>query len=292
MKEELPLVSIWMPTCNRLTLLKRAVASVLSQTYPNIELFIVDNGSTDGTSEYLEQLSAKYSQIRYHRFPTNLGACEARNYAIENSLGEFATGIDDDDEFLPTRIADLFEAYNDNYAFVCSGYIWDYGKIRRSLLNSDLIINLEQQLNFNQASNQIFTKRQKLIEAGMFDTTIVSSQDWEFWTRMIIRYGAAKRVGTATYIVHTAHDKPRITDSIDNRSIGLHQFYDRYGHLMSKSNHKCFNFLVHYSEGKKTTFKDVIRYFTPAIFGKLIRAWLATLFPLLAKKRLELFKRD
>lgn len=286
-----PLVSVWIPTCNRLPLLKRAVLSVKKQTYQNIEIFIVDNGSTDGTIEYLKQIADENENIRFHSFAKNEGACRARNYAIKHSQGVYATGLDDDDEFLPTRIADLVEAFEDKYAFVCSGYIWDYGQTQRPILNSDMIIDIDAQLNFNQASNQVLTKRARLIEAGLFDESVVSSQDWELWTRMILTFGAAKRINTPSYIVHTAHDKPRITDNQKNRSVGFQQFYDRYGHLMSKRNKKCFDFLVYYSSEQKVSLLTVFKYFTLPIAGKLLRAWLASLFPGLAKKRLERFRK-
>ncbi|WMN61195.1 glycosyltransferase [Pseudoalteromonas xiamenensis] len=292
MKLDSPLVTVWIPTCNRLKLLKRAVRSVQQQTYENLELFIVDNGSNDGTVEYLHQLAIEDKRVRFHCFDVNRGACCARNYAIEHASGEYATGLDDDDEFLPSRVEDLVEAYDDQYAFVCSGYIWDYGKIKRLLLDSNLIIKIDSQLNYNQASNQVLTRRKRLIDSGLFEESMVSSQDWELWTRMILKYGAARRIGKPSYIVHTAHDKPRITDSLNNRIVGFQQFHKRYGHLMSKTNQKCFDFLVHYNKGGKIDFACVVRFFTPAIANKLLRAWLASLFPKIARKRLELFKRD
>jgi len=292
LNKDKPLVSVWIPTYNRLQLLKRAIKSVQNQTYPNIEIFIVDNGSIDGTVEYLYELQQTFSNIQYHAFNSNEGACKARNYAIENMTGLYATGLDDDDEFLPSRIEDLVEAFDDKFAFVCSGYIWDYGKVRKPQLDSNLIIDLNKQLNFNQASNQILTYRQRLIEAGMFDVSVVSSQDWEFWTRMIVKYGAGYRIEKPSYIVHTSHDKPRITDNVDRRLIGLQQFYERYGHLMSDNNKKCFDFLVHYNKGYKTSFGIVLKLFNFPIANKLFRAWLASLFPFLAKKRLELLKRE
>jgi glycosyltransferase involved in cell wall biosynthesis len=291
LNNQTPLVSVWIPTYNRLKLLKRAVKSVQNQTYPNVEIFIVDNGSTDGTKEYLKELHESCSNIQYHLFDKNEGACKARNYAIENAKGFFATGLDDDDEFLPTRIEELVDGFDEQYAFVCSGYNWDYGNVRKQLQNTDLIIDLDTQLNFNHASNQVLTHRQRLIDAGMFDVSVVSSQDWEFWTRMIIKYGPAKRIAKASYVIHTAHDKPRITDSLNNRSVGFKQFFKLYGHLMSKSNKRCYGFLVHYSEGKKTTLATVLKYFTPVIANKILKAWLASLFPKLAQKRLELLKK-
>ena len=292
MNKDKPLVSVWIPTYNRLQLLKRAIKSVQNQTYPNIEIFIVDNGSIDGTAEYLYELQQTFSNIQYHAFNSNEGACKARNYAIENMTGLYATGLDDDDEFLPSRIEDLVEAFDDKFAFVCSGYIWDYGKVRKPQLDSNLIIDLNKQLNFNQASNQILTYRQRLIEAGMFDVSVVSSQDWEFWARMVVKYGVGYRIEKPSYIVHTSHDKPRITDNVDRRLIGLQQFYERYGHLMSDNNKKCFDFLVHYNKGYKTSFGIVLKLINFPIANKLFRAWLASLFPFLAKKRLELLKRE
>lgn len=288
----MPLVSVWVPTYNRLELLKRAVKSLQNQTYPNIEIFIVDNGSTDGTQEYLKELSQTYTNIKHHLFDKNEGACKARNYAIKNSNGLFATGLDDDDEFLPTRIEELVAGFDEQYAFVCSGYNWDYGNVRKQLQNTDLIIDLNTQLNFNHASNQVLTYRERLIDVGMFDESIVSSQDWELWTRMIIQYGPAKRIAKASYVIHTAHDKPRITDSLNKRSVGFKQYFERYGHLMSKSNKRCYGFMVHYSDGKKTTFTTVLKYFTPAISTKILKAWLASTFPYLAQKRLKRLKED
>ncbi|TMO01145.1 glycosyl transferase [Pseudoalteromonas sp. S558] len=291
LSNKVPLVSVWIPTYNRLELLKRAVKSVRNQTYPNIEIFIVDNGSTDGTREYLQELKQSCDNVQYHCFEKNEGACRARNYAIKHATGFFATGLDDDDEFLLTRIEELVSAFDEKYAFVCSSYIWDYGKIRKPQLNTELIIDLDKQLNFNQASNQVLTYRQRLIDVGMFDVSVVSSQDWELWTRMIVRFGSAKRIKKPSYIVHTAHDMPRITDSLNNRTLGFNQYFERYGHLMSKSNKKCYDFLVHYNEGNTITLFTVVKYFTPAIATKLLKAWLASTFPRLAKKRLELFKK-
>lgn len=287
-----PLVTVWLPTCNRLSLLKRAVDSVLSQSYENIELFIVDNGSTDGTSEYLTQLALDHNNVKYHCFSENKGACAARNFAILNGTGLLATGLDDDDEFLPNRVESLVASFEPEFSFVCSSYAWDYGKYRKHLLNTNKVIELGSQLNFNQASNQVLTYRKRLIEVNMFDVDIISSQDWDIWTRLIITFGKAKRIAEPSYIVHTAHDKPRITDSLNNKVKGLEQFYSRYKHHMTDENKKCFAFLLHYSRGDKIRLNDVKRFFCKPIAYKLCKAWLASQFPSLAKKRLNYLKKD
>lgn len=93
------LISIYIPTHNRRKLLERAVKSVQQQTYLNIELIIVDDGSSDSTWDYLNDIANKNIRIFKHEQP--LGACAARNLAIKHAKGKFITGLDDDDEFQP-----------------------------------------------------------------------------------------------------------------------------------------------------------------------------------------------
>ncbi|MBL4910774.1 MAG: glycosyltransferase [Alteromonadaceae bacterium] len=282
----LPLVTVWIPTFNRKQLLERALNSVLKQSYKNIEIYIVDNGSTDGTEKMIEEYLHQYSNIIYHRFDANLGACAARNYAIVNAKGEFVTGLDDDDEFLPQRIDQLVKAYDDQYTFVCTGFYWDYGVYRKAKLNSELVINLQSQFNFNQASNQVLVRKQRLIEVGLFDENMVSCQDWDIWTRLIIKFGPGLRISNPSYIVHTAHSKPRITGSIENRLTGLKQFYQKYHQLMSTQNIKCFTFLKLYNAERKLTFLQLIKLFSWPIKEQIIRYFFASHFPKLAEKRL------
>src|SRR5690606_27836296 len=95
------LVTIYIPTYNRCHLLQRAVDSVLSQTHTDLEIIIVDDGSTDGTHDWLAQLAQQEPRVRYILKPENSGACVSRNIAIEQARGEFVTGLDDDDHFAP-----------------------------------------------------------------------------------------------------------------------------------------------------------------------------------------------
>ena len=98
------LVSVYIPTYNRLNLLKRAIESVRKQSYKNLEIIIVDDGSKDGTVEYLEAISKVDKRIIYFLKKKNTGACESRNIALKNASGYFITGLDDDDYFLENRI--------------------------------------------------------------------------------------------------------------------------------------------------------------------------------------------
>ena len=96
------LVSIYLPTYNRCALLRRAVDSVLAQTYTNWELIIVDDRSTDGTRAFLEDLQKLDPRVKCV-FKTDTGEVAgvqvSRNIAINMAKGRYITGLDDDDFF-------------------------------------------------------------------------------------------------------------------------------------------------------------------------------------------------
>ena len=104
------LVSVIVPTHNRLSTLKRAIESVLAQDYPNIELVVVDDGSTDGTWNYLSG-RAQEGPWKVARNEEPRGACCARNQAIELASGGYIANLDDDDYFEPDRISKLLAAF-------------------------------------------------------------------------------------------------------------------------------------------------------------------------------------
>ena len=96
-EDDLPVVSVYMPTKNRRVLLQRAIESVYVQTYTNIELIICDDGSSDDTPAYLNSLQTNgvVKHIKVLTNPISKGACNARNQAIKSARGFFITGLDD-----------------------------------------------------------------------------------------------------------------------------------------------------------------------------------------------------
>lgn len=94
------LVSAIITTHNRLSLLKRAVESALSQTYKNIEVIVVDDASTDGTPEYCNELPLRYIYIPKEE---SRGGNHARNLGILAAKGEYVAFLDDDDYWLPRK---------------------------------------------------------------------------------------------------------------------------------------------------------------------------------------------
>ena len=91
----MPTISVIVPVYNIMELLPRCVASLRGQTYADLEILLVDDGSTDGTGELCDRLAAEDSRIRVlHK--ENGGTSSARNLGIENARGEFLGFVDSD----------------------------------------------------------------------------------------------------------------------------------------------------------------------------------------------------
>jgi glycosyltransferase involved in cell wall biosynthesis len=105
-----PLVSIVIPTYNRAKMIMTAIESVFAQTYPKLEIIVVDDGSVDGTADVIRNLdrhifsgSGKAPEIRY-LYQRNMGQSRARNTGIAAARGDWIAFLDSDDYWLPDKI--------------------------------------------------------------------------------------------------------------------------------------------------------------------------------------------
>jgi glycosyltransferase involved in cell wall biosynthesis len=109
-------VTIGIPTYNRLRYLKQAIASALTQTYLNIEILISQNphrecGIREEIAKYCQGLAARYSRVRYHLQPHNLGQTPNFNWLADNASGDYVFLIGDDDRLLPNAVEILVSAF-------------------------------------------------------------------------------------------------------------------------------------------------------------------------------------
>jgi glycosyltransferase involved in cell wall biosynthesis len=101
-----PSVTAVITTHNRAQDVGSAIESVLRQEPPVVELFVCDDGSSDGTEERIRSWTVRESRVRYHRFdPARGGPGPGRNHAIANATGDWIAFLDDDDEWLPGKLA-------------------------------------------------------------------------------------------------------------------------------------------------------------------------------------------
>ncbi len=96
-----PVITVIIPTYERMERLKKAIKSVLNQTYPYLKICIYDNASTDATGQLVAELMSKDSRISYHRHPVNIGAVENMQFAMDRVTTPFFSFLADDDYLLP-----------------------------------------------------------------------------------------------------------------------------------------------------------------------------------------------
>jgi Glycosyltransferases involved in cell wall biogenesis len=231
-----PLVSVYMPTYNRLELLKKAVASVISQTFTDWELIIVNDCSSDDTESYLKELVAEDDRISFYTNKASKGACFSRNLAIDKSKGKYITGLDDDDVFTNDRLAILLENYETKYAFVSTD--WSIypntllAELKKTIIYKNGVICLEELLDKNHVGNQVFTEKSKLIELGGFDESLPAWQDYDMWVRLVENYGSALKLKSKTQKILVTDNINRITNST-KRVEGIQRFLTKHQSLMN-----------------------------------------------------------
>lgn len=273
-----------MPTHNRVGLLKKAVQSVLQQSYQNFKLVIVNDGSSDETLQYLNSLDDP--RITYINHEVAKGACYSRNVAIAHLDTELVTGLDDDDVFLPHRLTDLLSVYKEKYGFVCSGYFWDYGAHKKALFKDNREISLSDAFDLNQCSNQILVNRQRIIEVGGFDENIPALQDHDLWVRLIAKYGTAYRIGNPSYIVNDDHSLERIS-SVRNKLHAIEMFEQKHDGLMSKRNKENFTFYKTKIKGDNFSLFNFIKSTRFGLIELKARQYLSQYFKTASKIRLR-----
>jgi len=227
-------VSVYIPTHNRANLLKKAVQSVLGQSYKDIEIIIVDDGSTDHTSLVIAQLQKQNNNIIVLRNETPKGAAFSRNLAIKNASGYFITGLDDDDQFLPNRIRDFIEHSNDDYgSFLFTNYSEFDGRVITKNLPRKLNITFVDIKKRNYIGNQIFITRSKLMRSNCFDEKLLAWEDYDLWFRLINKFGTAKVINNHSYLLNTENNRLRITNS-SNITLAAEQFIEKHQNSLSK----------------------------------------------------------
>lgn len=166
-------------------MLKRAIKSVQRQTYNNIELIIVDDGSDKETVDYLSNLKAiKFTLLSNKQAK---GACHARNLGIAQAKGKFVAFLDDDDEWLPNKISKQIELLNNNknaLGVSCACQFIDDVQLNGQVIQYDLKANFITLLNRNYVGGCSFPLL-KLDKTIYFDENLSACQDWDYYLRLL-----------------------------------------------------------------------------------------------------------
>ena len=197
MAEHFANVSVVMPAYNNADSVGRALASVAFQTFKPAEVIVVDDGSTDATIEAVRAMAPAMNGIRLRLFhQRNSGAGAARNRAIAAATATWLAFLDADDEWLPAKVEhsltvteekgllmsphNLFGVDKSGDYLIDSRARWltDPGQPYRSLFLRGFI-----------SSSTVLVRRDLVVSAGGFDTTLRSAQDYELWLAVLAEIG-------------------------------------------------------------------------------------------------------
>lgn len=189
---EAPLVSVIIPTFNAAKFVADAVRSVLNQTYYNIEIHVVDDGSTDNTREVINAFASD-ARVQYH-FKENGGVSSARNFGIRAARGQFIGLCDADDLWMPKKLElqiSCFEGRPTLGVVYCRPFHVDVDnqpiETRQIKRYSGLIAEQLVLGNFVTGSTSLIRKS-CFTDVGDYDVSLRTCEDYDLWLRISAKY--------------------------------------------------------------------------------------------------------
>lgn len=195
-----PLISVIIPAYNAQAFIAQTLESVIAQTYSNLEILVVDDGSSDRTAEIIGQFAQRDTRIRLLQQP-NAGVAAARNLAIREARGEFIVPVDADDIWYPNNIALQLQAMEQGGQSVGLVYSWSVdideqdqptGGFRAAQIMGDVYTTLIAH-NFIGNASATMMRRSCLERVGVYDPALKEQnaqgcEDWDLYLRIAEHY--------------------------------------------------------------------------------------------------------
>lgn len=196
------LVSVVIPTYSRPVFLQRCVNSVLNQSYPNIEIFVVDDNDpgTEARVETERTMEAyrNNSRVTYLQHDRNRNGSAARNTGWRAAKGEYITFLDDDDEIAETKIqkqVECLESLDSSWGMCYTGYklLKEHGddQISSEKRSGDCYIDALMRTMFMGSGSNLLLRKRVVDEISGYDESFKRNQDIEFLTRACEHYKLA-----------------------------------------------------------------------------------------------------
>lgn len=241
------LVSIIMPTYNRVNLIGRAIESVLKQSYSNWELLIVDDYGNDKTGEFIRQTYGDHQNIIYLENKGDKGPAGARNYALAKASGRYLAFLDSDDEWLPEHLYTGIKNLEENNKKVFFGnWLCDNGTksldpylkeesqffenviIKNGKKVKDGVYFFEREfieymtinMSYFYHINTLIVSKDLIEETGSFDKCLRASEDLDFTARLIEKQGFIFDLNPH-FVYHVGIDN--IYNFVDHGELSLEQ---------------------------------------------------------------------
>ncbi|MDJ0795631.1 MAG: glycosyltransferase [Calothrix sp. MO_167.B12] len=187
-----PEISVIIPVYNGEKTIKETIESVLKQSFSNIEVIIINDGSTDSTLKIINSIDDIRLQV--FSYP-NAGSGASRNRGIEKANGNYISFIDADDLWVPDKLEAQYQALQNNpqatIAYSWTDYIDELGNIIKSggrkkchgYVYQDMLVS-----NFLENGSNFLTHSKVFQDVGHFDESLSASEDWDMLLRLSQRY--------------------------------------------------------------------------------------------------------
>ncbi|WP_194768288.1 glycosyltransferase family 2 protein [Tamlana sp. I1] len=186
-----PLVSVITPMFNSEAFISETIRSVISQTYLNWELLLIDDASEDATLQVIQPFLENHANIKLYKNPKNLGAAVSRNLGIEAAQGDFIAFLDADDLWKPNKLelqVKFMQTENCAVSFSTYYFIDANGNPLKKRANALPVLTYEKLLKSNYIGN--LTGMYNVKKLGKITTpNLRKRQDWLLWLAAIKKSG-------------------------------------------------------------------------------------------------------
>lgn len=267
------LVSCVIPTYKRSDMLLRAVKSVLAQTHTNVEVLVVDDNipGDEYSKEVISKLSTvKDTRLRYIEQEKHINGAVARNVGIKSANGEYVAFLDDDDEWLPNKIAKQLDCISENKD--CKGCSCLYTFYKNGVAtkkcppydNNNLLFKILNR-SVQMFTSTILLKRESLIDSGMFDEDLIRHQDLQ----MLADFAAKNKIAVLNEYLVVIHKDSDINRPNTDKTINVKKLYlqkmNKHIKLFSKQDQRriyaAHNFEVLVQSIKEKKYGTSVMYF-------------------------------
>ncbi|MCS3855297.1 glycosyltransferase involved in cell wall biosynthesis [Salinibacter ruber] len=237
------LISVVIPTKNRARLVSQCINSVRRQSYKNIEIIVVNDGSQDNTKNIVKRKRSKDERIKYVENEKSKGGAAARNIGVEKSNGRVIAFIDDDDLWRKDKLSKQVQ-FIDNHSLVGSKHTVcktitseNFYSTKTSKCTPRTKIEKQDIMytNCGISPSSVICNVNTFNKVGGFDESLTSNQGRDFFIKVLLETYNAIRVDNPLVMKRNYHGEDRISDNINSRIETNKILLDKYKEHMTQS---------------------------------------------------------
>jgi glycosyltransferase involved in cell wall biosynthesis len=221
-----PEVSVVIPVYNRSGTIGRALQSVLAQTFCDVEVIVVDDGSSDSTADVVEEVVD--SRIRLIALGQNRGAAAARNRGVAAATGDYLAFLDSDDIWSPEKLAAQLAYHREHELGArasCTGYILEHAASasRQRRIPDQSVVNRYRMVDGCEVcpGSTLLIPRTTFLQVGLFDEGLRRLEDWDWLIRYLANFSLAIVPEVLAEIAPSGYGDPHLVSAAAKRMRSL-----------------------------------------------------------------------